>query len=98
MAFTDDHRRLIQDLPGGEERAPAGAGTPRRRGPGGGPRPGGGRPGGDSTRQTEAKPAQPAEVAAKPADDKATAVETPKAPEDAKPAGGESGRSSGKAP
>ncbi len=82
MAFTDDHRRMIPDAPGGEERGPGGQ---RRKGPGG---PGGARsggpggslpggvpagapsasPGGAPVKQTAADPAAPTDAAAKPAE------------------------------
>jgi len=100
MAFTDEHRRLVQDVPGGEERGAAGANGPRRRGPGGpggGSKPGGGRPGGES-KQTATDAAKPAEVAVKPTDEKKPADAAPKSAEDTKPGTGESGRSSGKTP
>lgn len=102
MAFTDDHRRMIQDIPGlSEERQPAGAEGPRRRGPGspgGGGRPGGGRPGGSSSQQTMGDAAKPAEVAVKPGEDK-TSVDSPaKQSEPVKPVAAEKDSSSGRSP
>ena len=95
MAFTDDHRRMIPDAPGGEER---GAGGQRRKGPGGpGGGPGrGGRPAGAPVKQTLTETQKPAEVAAKPVD--VNESDTAKAPEVSKPATGGSDRTSGKTP
>jgi HlyD family secretion protein len=103
MAFTDDHRRMIPDATGGEERS-AGGGQ-RRKGPGGpgGARPGGpggsrpgGAPAGAPVKQTSTETQKPAEVAVKPVDAKDS--DTAKTPEISKPASGESDRTSGKSP
>lgn len=106
LAFSEDHRRMIPDLPAGEGR-PGGAPGQRRRGPGGGGKPGAA-PGGNAEggKRAEAQPgagdakSAPSgkqEVAAKP-EEKGPAVEKP-AEKSGKPDSGSDGnRSSGKSP
>lgn len=88
MAFTDEHRRMIPDAPGGEARGAGGADGMKRRGPGGpgsgpgrGGRPGGapsGSPGGAPVKQADAAPAAPTDAATKPAEIAAKPIEAEK--------------------
>lgn len=103
MAFNDDHRRMIPDAAGSEERAAGGA--QRRKGPGGGPgrgpRPGGAPGSAGPAQQTTADPAaKPAEPAAKQADVAMKPADTPAKPVEAivkpAPAEGSGNSSSGK--
>jgi hypothetical protein len=112
MAFTDEHRRMIPDAPGGEDRA--GGNTQRRKGPGRGGRPGGA-PAGSAApvKQTSAEPAtkpadgtektadaaqpKPVESVTKPEDTATKPVEAAAKPAPAQGAGGGSS-SSGKSP